>query len=175
MDLPEFPLFKDPVGQKSIKVSDEECVVCGQRRGWVYACNMYGNVGRESRVCPWCIADGSVAEALSVSFNEGDRRSMTPEDVEQVERRTPSFVTWQEVHWQSCCDRACVYLGEAKEGDLVPGGRWAEAGETLFDDMPWPAEQKAEMLAGFGRGNDPAAYVFQCVVCGAFKAFWDCS
>lgn len=183
-ELPRFELFEDPVGEKSIEESRKKCAACGRRRGWVYALRTYGPGDNGRPLCPWCIADGSAAAKLGCSFNEGTifpclpgTPQLSEADRELVENRTPGFVTWQDHGWQMCCGRACVYVGEAKPGDLLEGGKWATAAASITEGLEalgWSKEQERELLENVGHG-DPGGFVFRCRVCGGFRGFWDCS
>ncbi len=176
--LPQFPLFRDPVGEESFERSDVVCACCERGRGWVHTCGMFGPGDLDRPICPWCIADGSAAAKFEGSFNDGtiypafkETPQLSKADRELVENRTPGFVTNQGVKWQMCCGRACVYIGEATAADLT--GRWKSAVPSILRDCEgWSEEQKAELIASIG--IDPAAYVFECQVCGGLKGFWDC-
>jgi uncharacterized protein CbrC (UPF0167 family) len=181
-ELPAFPLFRDPVGQESFEESDVECEACGRARGWVYTCGMYGPGDLDRSLCPWCIADGSAAAKFGLSFNDATiypclegSPQLPKDDQRMVETRTPGFTTWQDNGWRMCCGRACVYIGEAQEGDLMEGGRWAAAAPDIVSSVEdWPEDERAELLDSFGVEGSPAAYIFECGQCGALKGFWDC-
>lgn len=177
--LPDFPLFPDPLREDVFEKSKKTCTFCKQARGWIYTSTIYGegDVG-EATCCPWCIADGTAAKQ-GAFFHDGSifpvlpgTPQLTAADRELVERRTPGFTTWQDHGWQICCGRACIYLGEADEGDLQ--GRWAGAVETIFKDDDFPEEEVEEMIEGIVKGGSPAAYVFKCQTCGKLHGFWDC-
>lgn len=179
-ELPVFALFADPVGEGVFKRGEARCDACGRARGWVYDGPVYSAADEEPTVCPWCIADGTAAAKLECTFNDGTIFPMLPgtaqlteEDRVLVEERTPGFTTWQGNHWMMCCGRACVYLGEAKPGDLEPGGRFEGAAEAIFeDDEERDEEEKAEILEQIG-GGEAGAYVFRCATCGGMKGYWD--
>ncbi|HYD00201.1 MAG TPA: CbrC family protein [Phycisphaerales bacterium] len=178
-DLPTFPLFPDPVRERVFTKTANACGICNQDRAVLYAGPVYGKrPTRDRLVCPWCIADGSAA-ATGLFFNDSSTQSigpgtarMTAADAALVEQRTPGFTTWQDNHWCACCDRACIYLGEADAEDLK--GRWSQAVPSLFADCNWPPERVAETVERFERGGSPAAYIFKCQVCSKLQGYWDC-
>jgi uncharacterized protein CbrC (UPF0167 family) len=181
-ELPTFRLFADPVGEGAFVPTDEACELCGKVRGWTCVGASYGGVDEVETLCPWCVADGTAA-ARGYHFDDptiypvrDGSPQLPPEDAAEVEGRTPEFTTWQGVNWQMCCGRACRYIGEAKAEDLK--GRWAGAVEPIFGHMRaedgWDDARIAEVVEAIGRG-DPAAYVFECVVCGKLHGFWDMS
>lgn len=179
-ELPTFRLFADPVKAESFEPSDQVCQLCGKARGWMYSGEPYGENEPPDCLCPWCIADGTAA-ARGYTFNDATifpfwGPQLPPEDAAEVEGRTPEFTAWQGVKWQMCCGRACRYIGEASAEDLK--GRWASAVEPIFGHMRaeggWDDARIAEVVDSIG-GGDPAAYVFECVVCGKLCGFWDLS
>ncbi len=180
MEFPSFGLFPDPVGERSFERSEAACDLCGQSRGWRYACSTYGGLEQPNRLCSWCIADRTAARR-GYRFNDATLdpssvvRSLPPEDVEEVERRTPGFVTWQDHGWYACCGRACRYIGEAKSEDLR--GRWAGAVEDLKRQMAesnWTNEEMDENIDAVGTG-EACVYVFECMTCSKLQACWDFS
>ncbi|MGO1911579.1 MAG: CbrC family protein [Mycobacteriaceae bacterium] len=52
--------FPDPV--ESFTESTEPCSCCGEIRGRDYRRNVYCVRDGPEHLCPWCIADGSMAE-----------------------------------------------------------------------------------------------------------------
>lgn len=114
-----------------------------------------------------------------MTFNDGTIYPYVPgspqlssADHELVEQRTPGFVTWQGNHWLMCCGRACVYLGEAKAGDLQ--GRWKQAAAAIFESDDLTDSRKVEILSQIGLSASPAAYIFQCQQCRRLLGYWDC-
>jgi len=82
--LPSFRYHPDPVGTGSVTASDAECVVCGERRGFIYAGPVYAEGDYEDAVCPWCIADGSASESLGATFVDSEAFAVgTPDEVFQ--------------------------------------------------------------------------------------------
>jgi uncharacterized protein CbrC (UPF0167 family) len=179
LELPKFRLFMDPVREKAIVESAQACCLCGKTRGWLYDGPTYGSsLPDGSRVCPWCISDGTAAQQ-GLAFNDATMQPLldqTPQLADEerrlVEDRTPGFTTWQGNHWMMCCGIACVYLGEARNGDLTD--RWRGAVDAIFrDQSAWGANEVADLVRQVGGGHI-CAYVFQCRACERLTGFWDC-
>ena len=49
--LPAFRYHPDPVDTGSVTVSDAKCVVCNERRGFIYAGPVYAEDGDGHRTC----------------------------------------------------------------------------------------------------------------------------
>lgn len=179
--LPSFPLFPDPVAAGSIEPSPDTCDICGEARGFIYTGPTYGeDLGEdEPAICPWCIADGAAANK-GLRFNDSTiyglkaTTTFSKADAELIEQRTPGFTTWQGNHWLMCCGRPCIYRGEADAEDLLEGGRWSSAVPSMFEDEDRDDDEIEEILEDIEQGGSPAAYIFQCQSCRAFKGYWDC-
>ena len=66
---------------------------------------------RPANLCPWCIADGSAARKFGSEF-VGDIEGEVPASVEEeLNLRTPGYLSWHCERWQICCGDACAYLG----------------------------------------------------------------
>jgi uncharacterized protein CbrC (UPF0167 family) len=65
--LPRFPYHRNPVASGSVEASDAVCECCGKAHGIIYAGVIY-TARQVKSVCPWCIADGSVAHKYDAVF-----------------------------------------------------------------------------------------------------------
>ena len=173
-DLPSFKYHPEPLSTGAFKASSDACECCGEPRGLVYTGNVYATQDVEL-VCPWCIADGSLARRFDASLND-DRPLLSaglPEAViEQVTRRTPGYISWQQECWIACCNDACEFHGDAPAEELHAldeGGRAALSRDSGFsiDDLPGIIEHYAP-------GGSPAFYKFVCRHCGITRYSGDC-
>ena len=176
MELPHFRYFLDPIATESIVPSTDACACCGQSRGWVFQGEIYGDCDDLDPVCPWCIADGTVASRHGGAFNSLHPDADVPADfLNEIECRTPNFATWQDLLWPTCCNDGCVFLGYAKRTDLE--GRWKDALDALYREELSPAVRYGPpeaFLDALEAGDaNPSVYVFQCRHCGGFKPVWD--
>ncbi|MGW6095042.1 CbrC family protein [Streptomyces sp. NPDC055157] len=85
--------------------SDAVCICCGRKRGYMYTGPVYAVEDLTDRLCPWCIANGSVAERFDAHFTAG---RCLGDDVpigvfSAVDGRTPGFAAWQEPQWFFHC------------------------------------------------------------------------
>jgi len=173
--LPSFPLMDDSARDRVFERSSDPCDCCGEARGWKYTGPVYGEPD-EPTICPWCIADGSAAEELEASFNDGEdyeaKRALAGVDLDLVEHRTPGFTTWQGNHWKVCCDSACKFMGDATAEDLT--GRWASLVPAIRKDMGESIDWVDDWIADQADyGSSPALYVFQCRNCSRLHFYWD--
>jgi uncharacterized protein CbrC (UPF0167 family) len=176
--LPAFKYFADPVGVGVFEKSDQPCACCGKARGWVYTGPVYSEAD-EAIVCPWCIADGSAAAKFSCTFNDtgqlyshpDNEDEPDPDELAEIEERTPGFENWQGNYWYVCCGHAAVFLGDASGEDLQ--GRWKSALPVVFADAEEILEDLQENLDELERGGSPGVYVFKCPHCGKLGGYFD--
>lgn len=100
---------------------------------------------------------------------------------EQLERRTPPILSWQEWSWPACCGDFCRFLRHAGRRELdelahhrdLPDGRALLAASLVDEPRPelwdWlPAEP-----VGVHSNDSPQAYVFECLSCQHLRITWD--
>jgi uncharacterized protein CbrC (UPF0167 family) len=193
-----FTYFPDPFATGDFVPSTNECIVCGEAPGIIYAGSTAEVEEFDECICPWCIADGSAHRRLNASFVDRDgigqhangNWDAVPDSVaEEVAFRTPAFGGWQEERWYAHCGDAAVFLGYA--GKLELSGVWAGAldgirrdfgyryyGEThwqkWFDALHADGREAAWSFRHWqDRTADATAYVFQCRHCGMLGGYLD--
>lgn len=178
MDLPRFTYHPDPLATGSIVPSDGACRVCGRARGFIYAGATYAEENLDEAICPWCIADGSAATRFGAEFVDaagigdyGSWEAVPPAVVEEVSRRTPGFIGWQQERWWTHCGDAAAYLGRAGRHELE--ARWPEAIDVIREEIGYEGEEWEEYLAALDAEGSPTAYVFRCRHCGTLGGYSD--
>lgn len=119
--LPTFTYHPDPISTGNVEASDTVCRCCGKSQRYIYTGSVYCVEDLRDRLCPWCIADGSAAERFDAEFADADpliEAGLPSNIVEEVNRRTPGYSSWQQEVWQTCCHDACEFHGDAKRGEL---------------------------------------------------------
>jgi uncharacterized protein len=164
-----------PVLALQFEESDVACDCCTRATCLRYTGVIYGDAPDTHSVCPWCIADGTVAQAWKASFNTVDPRSPCDPDAKtEAECRTPGFPTWQDLWIPVCCGMPTEFLGDAGWDELSEA--WAGAVSSLLTDC-CPGEnesERSEFLRSLRAGGNPGAYVFRCLSCAALVGRWDC-
>jgi uncharacterized protein CbrC (UPF0167 family) len=120
--MPIFRYHPDPNRSGSVVESTAACNCCGQKRGFIYVGPVYAEADDlDEAICPWCIADGSAAAKFDAYFtNVGEIVGQVPQPVqEEVEKRTPGYITLQEGEWRACCGDAAAFIMRATEQDLL--------------------------------------------------------
>ncbi|MFR9673571.1 CbrC family protein [Streptomyces sp. TR02-1] len=172
--LPFFPYHPAPVASGSVEPSSGPCVCCGQRRGYLYHASMYTAQNPNGTVCPWCIADGSAAQRFDAEFSDvSDLDGVEASTIEEVARRTPGFIGWQQERWLQHCGDAAAFLGPAGAAELAG---LPEVTDQLRQEMRawrWQDELIDRHLAALDRDGMPVAFLFRCRSCGAHLAYTD--
>ena len=166
MDLPIFKYHPDPVSTGSVVVSDVKCRCCGERRGYIYASNVYCTEDLDGEICPWCVADGSAAKKFDATFVDDiplRQAGINEEIILEVTTRTPGYETWQQEVWLTHCNDACAFLGDAAREDVL-----SIANEGLqVSGGEWMDEKTLKTVAqNYRPKGSPAFYKFRCLHCG---------
>ena len=164
--LPEFRYHPDPIATGSVKPSKLACACCGKARGFIYEASIYGTLDVRGRLCPWCIASGAAATQFNVFFSVEDplvEAGVPREAIIEVTRRTPGYSSRQQEEWQTCCDDACVFHGDASVAELkaLEGERL----ERLQERWPISPERWTELLEVYIPGGGVTVFHFVCRHC----------
>ena len=173
--LPVFRYHADPVRSGSVEQSHTACKCCGQKRGFVYVGPVYAEADDlDEAICPWCIADGSAAAKFEAYFNNvGEIVGEVPEAVrEEIEKRTPGYITLQEGEWRACCGDAMAFIMRASEKDLLsrefPKSRSALMKQLILVEKI-SSPDAAEFVMTLTKDSDHSAFMFRCLKCGKYQ------
>lgn len=90
-----------------------------------------------------------------------------------VDRRTPSFASWQATQWFFHCGDGAMFLGPAGAAELAPFPDALEMLRHELSEWEWPADQVEHCLSSLDKNGQPTAYLFRCRVCAAHLAYSD--
>jgi uncharacterized protein CbrC (UPF0167 family) len=172
-ELPVFRYYRDPFGDGTIEQSEERCSACERRRGFIFTGVAYGSrVADDASFCPWCISDGTAHSELGASFNlVGAGASRAAQ--EEVEYRTPGFLTWQDWDWPTHCNDVAQYLGQPSGEELRANPPALQALLADLRQWDWGRDEAYvdEFIDGLGGGQ--VAYLFECRHCQMQLVCWD--
>ena len=174
--LPKFRYHPDPIATGSIVPSDNECLACGEERGYIYTASVYAEDDFDDAICPWCIADGSAAEQFEATFCDDISlldAGVSDDIIKEVTTRTPGFECWQSEVWLTCCDDACEFHGDATKKDLQALDE--EAVEDMLAEWDWSLSDWKDLVKNYQPKGDPAVYKFVCRHCKQARYNMDCS
>ena len=164
--IPEFRYHPNPIATGNIQPSDIVCLCCGQNRGYIYTASVYAREELRDAICPFCIADGSAAEKFNAMFSDNSPliEAGVPEQiVDEVTKRTPGYVSWQQEVWLACCGDACKFHGDAPKVEMreLDG----ETLEQFLFEIEWSASEWKDFVPHYEAGGNPAIYKFVCRHC----------
>ena len=176
--LPTFRYHPSLIRTGSVAQRPIRCVVCNEDRRHACVGPAYSvEEIEEGSVCPWCIADGSAAMKLSAEFADGHSlRDLSKNIVETVTTQTPGYSSWQQDVWQIRCNDACSFLdriGKAELVSLPPEATTAVV--NALRDYGRSDTEREQFLSWLHRDGDLTGYLFQCLVCGEYRAYVDSS
>lgn len=174
MELPKFKYHLNPIKSGVIAKEKTLCPVCKELKDYRYECKPYGNIDLEG-VCPWCIANGRAAEDYDVEFNDyyGYSNEVNEAQIEELIRRTPTYISWQTEHWMTHCHDFCAFVEYVGWGEI----------EYLYDELKEDINEVCEemqisleefKMSLFNNG-DFQGYLFSCVHCGKHRLHIDIS
>lgn len=165
-ELPDFKYHPDPIGTGSIEKSENECLCCGVKRGYIYTASVYSVLDLDDSICPWCIADGSAAKKFDASFTDDANlfnAGIPTAIILEVTSRTPGYISWQSEYWESHCEDACEFHGDASKDDIKELD--SEAISRLSDNLGLDESDWKSFYKQYSTGGDPAIYKFKCRHC----------
>jgi uncharacterized protein len=164
--LPTFRYHPNPIATGNVKQSDMTCQCCGKTLGYVYTGSVYGPAALRNSICPWCIADGLVAKKFKAFFCDGEslaRAGLHETVIEEVTKRTPGYVSWQQGVWLCCCQDACEFHGDAPREELM--AVTAETLAMILSAWKWKEKYWKDFVEHYQPGGNPAVYKFVCRHC----------
>ncbi|MFG1906915.1 CbrC family protein [Kribbella sp. NPDC048928] len=174
--LPTFRYHPDPLATGMVKPSEEECLNCGQSRGYLYTGPVYAVEEIVDELCPWCIADGSAADRFDATFTDtlGEPDGVPQPVVQEVLTRTPGFDGWQQERWLFHCGDGAAFLGRVGYEVLR---ELPEAVEMLLEENRqfWSPEQCEYYVRHLDADGEATGYLFRCLQCGTHLAYSDMS
>jgi uncharacterized protein len=185
MDLPRFKYHPKAYELDLFVQSDISCECCGQIRGLIYD-HMYAVKDVEA-ICPWCIADGSAASMFDGSFvqdieppdgNFSKPLTIDATVIDELEHRTPGYVSWQGEYWLTHCNDGCEYHGDLRRDELLTLPKatielFKKEHDYLFSPRNWASIEALNEI--YFPAGDIALYKFVCRHCHLIRLHCDAS
>jgi uncharacterized protein CbrC (UPF0167 family) len=140
------------------------------KRGYIYTGPVYSLEDLDDALCPWCIADGSAAAKFDADFcsplalyNDKVAKSI----IDEVQYRTPSYMSRQDCNWAAHCEDACEYHGLADAKYLK--GLNEEQKNFLLQELGWDEGMWDQLIENIPTDesvvDDPEIHLFLCRHC----------
>lgn len=180
--LPEFKYNPKPLETGAFKQDKSViCDCCEEETRIYYDGGLYSEEEIEY-LCPNCIHSGRASKEFDGHFSDmvdgsfSSDQNVTPtfnnlEAINDVLKRTPSYISWQSEIWLTHCNDCCAFVGYVG---------WDEIKDKLdeFVDLENDIIDFAKdisLLEKYMRnGGDFQGYLFQCLHCKKYRLYADC-
>ncbi|MFC7441762.1 CbrC family protein [Laceyella putida] len=173
-ELPSFRYHPDPQQTGVIEKENIICEACGQPSEYNYVGPFY-SVEDVEQICPWCIKDGTAAKKFDGSFQQDFDCIDNQEAIEELDKRTPGYFSWQGGYWPSHCGDFCAFIGDVDgkqlSNILAKGDPVLE--ETIKEEANQYQLSREKFIKELSGGI--LGYLFQCLHCGGHKIHTDLS
>ena len=176
--LPSFKYHPSALETGSIVESEEECLCCERKRGYMYVGPVYAEADLDEAVCPWCIASGMAFKKFEAEFTDaasvggGIWPEVSDEIIAEIAHRTPGFMATQQERWAACCNDAAAFVGLAGFKELTD--KYPDAIEDIRRDLESNGGNWDAVFPELDINGSAVAYVFQCLHCRRYTGYSDC-
>lgn len=170
--LPEFKYHPNLYNNRIVTFAKGVCQCC-EKEVEAYIETMYCQEYVDC-ICLNCVADGSAAKKFNGSFIQDAEEINNPEAIEELNSRTPGYLSWQGEYWLACCNDYCEFIGDVGTKELNEMGIAEEVFNEYFEknsdyeDIDWVKDNLT------ARG-EIAGYLFKCKKCGKYHLHVDMS
>lgn len=176
--LPQFKYYDEKALKDVLEYTGDSCDCCKKARGVLYNIELNVEIRGEEEVlqiCPWCIAGGQFAKKFKSNVNNSDLEPMSAQvskdALDELRKKTPAFLGWQQERWLTHCNQLTTFLG-------IVG--WEEIQSfyqdiDIVDPIPDSYANPVAFLQNLHKQGDTHGYLFKCTHCQALMMYWDAS
>ena len=169
----ELPLFKyHPYPLKTGNATEKQfvCLCCDRDQRYAYVGPVYSRHDIErGSICLGCIANGSAAERFDAQFTGyiDENESISKEALDELYKKTPGYVSWQEQIWLTHCGDICEFHGDFDSIELQKTYQDEENRFYLKKSLGCNDQELTEIVLGYDpiRSTQPSFYKFKCLIC----------
>ena len=172
--IPTFKYHPDPLKTGAFSQGEAHtCGCCGRQTDIWYEQPFHSAQDVEC-LCPECIASGKAAEKFDGEFVDACSVGEVSDSakLDELVRRTPCYIGWQQEYWYAHCDDFCEFVGYVGWDEIVEMGI-AQQIEKNYDEeiCGFDFEDIKECLTNNGSMQ---GYLFRCLHCGEYFLYADC-
>ena len=172
MDNKQLPFFKynpNAYTESEIFYTVENTCECCGKKTTAWFSFMYCAEDVEC-ICAECIHSGAAAEKFNGTFIDFAEDGVTDQEkIDELEKRTPGYDSWQGERWQVCCEDYCAFIAHVGQKELdelgIPDSVIQECIDKCgFEFSKYDLDSHGSMVG----------YLFQCLHCGKYHLVVDC-
>ena len=178
MHFPEFKYHPDPIHTGNIITSNDKCICCGNKTGYIYIGPIFSKAEIHRQICPYCISNGLAHQKFDAEFTDysgiGDygRWDEVENSIkEEIAFRTPGFIGWQQTSWWTHCHEGGIFLGNAGKEEIQNYGNQLII--DLKSNSGIPENNWDSYFNVLSKNDSPTAYIFKCNKCGKLGGYTD--
>ena len=161
--LPTFKYLRDPRVAFEPNSDKITCECCQKKPAWIYRNGIYAIKDAEN-FCPECIVSGKASKTFDGTFNEAsDSPIDNPAARKELETRTPTLNTWQEVCWAACCNDYCQFIKFMTPEDFDSPEIVQSLEETYNEEEEGPPFEELAPICE--ESEEINLLLFQCPTC----------
>lgn len=161
--LPSFKYLRDSRVAFEPNYDKERCECCEKIPDRIYKNGIYA-VEEVENLCAECIISGEAAKKFNGTFNEADNPAVDDLSAkEELEKRTPTLNTWQEIEWVACCKDFCQFVKFMTEEDFKDADLLKSLKETYDEEEEGIPFRKLQSVCQ--KSEDTNFLLFQCPTC----------
>lgn len=161
--LPTFKYLRDPRVVFEPNSQKILCECCQNKPAWIYRNGIYAIKDAEN-FCPECIVSGEASKKFDGTFNEASYSPIdNPAAKEELEKRTPTLNTWQDLSWAACCNDYCQFIKYMAPEDFENPEIVQSLEETYNEETQGPPFEELAPICE--ESVDINLLLFQCPTC----------
>ena len=172
--IPIFKYHPDPLKTGAFSQGEvHTCGCCGKQTDIWYEQPFHSAQDVEC-LCPECIASGKAAEKFDGEFVDACSVGEVSDSakLDELVRRTPCYIGWQQEYWYAHCDDFCEFVGYVGWDEIEEMGIAQQIEKNYDEDIcGFDFEDIKECLTNNGSMQ---GYLFRCLHCGEYFLYADC-
>lgn len=161
--MKRFKYIEDAT-ESFVKSNEEKvCSCCGKKTN-IYM-EIFYSIENIDALCLECVASGEAAKQFDGTFNEATYINNIVA-MEEVEKRTPHIMSFQDFIWPACCNDMCRYLRPATKQDFKNDKFWQDISQTY-------KEQDIMSIEEIKQINPNYLLLFECLHCKKYHIIVD--
>ena len=146
---------------------------CCDKKTDIYYSGPFYTAEEVEYLCPKCIADGSASKKYEGEFQDSANCDKVDSDkyIKELCLQTPGYHGWQQEYWLAHCGEFCAFVGYVGWKDIIDMG----IEEQIIKDYMKNGDMDIEIVKQCTNNGHLQGYLFQCLKCGQYRLYVDCT